>query len=212
MYILNGECLDLPPFYDASALFDDLDGSSDDGAPSDSSPSDEGADAPSTMDSAPSDPLAPCAAASDVFFIRGPYPTDGAVTNETYTNLDASFQSDEPAPLLITITPNLLGETQLTLAQADQDDRPTGALLTPGTYQTRSEGIYFRLYVDGTAVSYQSGTVTIDDVQMDEADGAPVRLHSLLLSYDLYSPQAQAITGCLRFIEATANIDTTDGG
>jgi hypothetical protein len=54
----------------------------------------------------------------------------------------------------------------------------------------------------GADAAVEASTSPLDgDVQIDEADGAPVRLHSV-----------QAITCCLRFIEATANVDTTDGG
>jgi hypothetical protein len=206
-YIANGECLDLPPFSDASLVPDDGHASTDGGdAPDDSdasivdSPPDAGVDEPP----AAVDPLAPCASTSNVFFVETVYPLNRSMARATYTNNDTTFDAAVPPPLQITITPTSHASTILTLAALDDGGAP--AVPTPGTYQTGTSGIFVNLNLDVISLAFDQGTVTIEDVQVDPGDdGGPARLHSLLLAYDLSNSDPQTARGCLRYFESRAD-------
>ncbi len=170
------------------------------------SPSDDGGDAPSTPAPGPSDPLAPCAVASDVFFIYG----NQGELSETYTNLDATFQASVPPSLMVTVTRGSPGGALAYLRVTGSGAVATRALGMPGTYEVDSQGLNLELQIGGAGVSFVSGTIGIDDVQIDEADGAPARLHSLLLWYELVSVQSHNIKGCLRYIEPSPPGGTGD--
>jgi hypothetical protein len=200
MYISNGVCARLPPFSDAGVAFNHGDSSSLADASNDGSPSDDGGDAPATAAPGPSDPLTPCAVASDVFFVRG---NQGDPTlSETYTNLDANFQASVlPPSLMVTVTRGSPGGALAYLRLTRTSAIPASALGTPGTYEAGSQGLNVDILANAQLMDSLSGTITIDDVQIDEVDGASVRLHSLLLWYEFVSFQSQRITGCLRYID-----------
>jgi hypothetical protein len=198
-YIANGQCVDLPPFSDASLPFDSGGASTDAGGDSDvaiaDSPSDAGIDAPSGS----LDLLAPCARASNVFFVETVPAINGPTADATYTNADTTFDPVVVPPLRITVQPTLHEATILSLALTGND----GALEvpTPGTYTTGVSAIDVTMNLDNVAAPFDVGTITIEDVQIDPGDGAPDRLHSLLLSYDLVNSAAQTARGCLRYLE-----------
>jgi hypothetical protein len=173
-YISGDACVDLPPFSDASVSFDasddDADASGDDAGasgevgPSDAEgglgdvevsnvdgASDDASDAPSP------DPLAPCAVANDVFFVHSVYAIDVPTMDETFTNLDSTFQAGAPPPLQITATPDAEPPVVLTVALANDGGVPTGALPTPGTYATGAPGIFVSLSLEGVDVAYDRG-------------------------------------------------------
>ncbi len=211
MYISNGGCVELSPFSDASVQFDegasDAGPSSGDGA-ADSDLSD--LDSPSNEggDGSPVDPLAPCAGGGDVFFVRTTYSNGSPATMDTRTDLDSIFLAGVPPPLQITVTPvspDVLPSTILTLTSADEGGAPAGAVPAPGTYPASAPGIHFSLSLEGAEVGYDSGTIIIDEAQIDETDGAPSRLHSLLMSYELINPGARTISGCVRYLDRNAD-------
>ena len=210
MYISNGGCVGLPPFSDASVQLDeganDAGPSSADAADSDVSnldgPSDEGADGP------PLDPLAPCAGAGDVFFVRTTYSIGSPATMDTHTDVDSIFLAGVPPPLQITVTPvapSVLPSTILTLTPMGEGGAPTGSVPAPGTYSTSAPGLQLSLDLEGTDVGYDSGTVIIDEVEIDQTDGEPSRLNSLLMSFELINPGARTITGCVRYLDRNAD-------
>lgn len=202
-YIANGECVDLPPFSDASLLPDARDASTDAGdAPDDSdastvdSPSDAGVDEPPGA----VDLLAPCASTSNVFFVEAVYTLNGPPVRATYTNIDTTFDAAAPPPLRITVTPPADSPTLLSLTVLG--DGGALAVPNPGKYQTGTPGIIVNVTLGVIDATFDQGAVTIEDVQVDPGnDGGPARLHSLLLTYDVSNAAGQTGRGCLRYFE-----------
>ena len=157
--------------------------------------SDAGADEPSTS----IDLLAPCAGASDVFFVDTLDPISGPAARATYTTGDTTFDAAVPPLLRITVMPTLHSPSILGLELLGDGDAPV--VPAPGTYRTGTSGLEVSLYLEEVSAPFDEGTVTIEDVQVDPGDGGPDCLHSLLLAYDLLNSAAQTARGCLRYVE-----------
>jgi hypothetical protein len=206
MYIVDGTCVDLPPFSDASGPFDNGE---------DAGTADAGREATSLLDDAPGpeadatpdategddagfvDPLAACAVEGDVLSIHVAGMGSTGSETETFTALDTEFTANTAIPMQLTVfSPTV--PTGLTLVLDGSDGGPTFSPPAPGTYPSAGSGIGFYLGVDGIGAG-QAGTVTIEDAQYDTADGAPGSLRSLLLWFSV-DDGSRLITGCLRYV------------
>jgi hypothetical protein len=217
MYISGGRCVELPGFSDAIMAAGDGDDTSDgdDGRSSLDAMGDGVAMPAESGDAGPTtvavDPLAPCLVDGDAF--AATETTASGSVSEAFTSASATFPVKTPPPLIIAVQP--LGAQFPVFALSLSGSAPPASTLPPvRMYATNAPQVTFQLAIGGTQYM-GTGTITLDQIEVEQNDGAADHLRFVLLSFSLEGTQG-AVAGCLRYADETAadgrQVDAGEGG
>lgn len=150
--------------------------------------------------------LTPCMVSRDVFYVdvtgpQGPIQLGG----QTYTNLDTNWD------VLLDPELDVMVDTGEGPAGSVEVHTPNGMPLSPGVYPQgpNAGGPWIELAVGDEGCAVTSGTMTIDDLTYDAAEGgASPTVDSLAMSFDLVCG-GNSVVGCVRYSPANG---PPDGG